>query len=140
MACFICLDEEDGGHTRTDVCACRDRCVHVACLVRWIETSGKTRCAACGSEFRGVSVTTHVPLRTQAQRVAWFAIVGCLIAVPVYFVVILVLSSVHSGNNGAIAASIVVAAYVFVVGVAWCYLIMKIHVTHTVRRVHVTSD
>jgi hypothetical protein len=140
MACFICLDEEDGGHTLSDVCACRDRRVHVACLVRWIETSGKTRCAACGSELRGVSVTTHVPIREHAQRVAWGVVVCCLIALSVYFVAIFVLSSVHSGNNGAIAASIVVAAYVLFVGVSWCVLMKRTYVTHTVRRVHVTSD
>jgi hypothetical protein len=108
-ACYICLDE--GGELLPDMCACTDRVIHVACLVRWIEQSGKTRCAACNDELRGVSVTRNIPTRTRAKHVLWLVSIFCLIVIPSYFTSVVVRRAFNYQTNGLIAASVFLILY-----------------------------
>jgi E3 ubiquitin-protein ligase DOA10 len=57
--CYVCLAGEEDADAPSELlaglCACRDRAVHLACLVRWIEVSGRMHCAACGEALLGAS-------------------------------------------------------------------------------------
>ena len=126
MACYICLaDEEDAtAELFSGLCACTDRAVHAACLVRWIEQSGKTCCGVCKEELRGVSVVKKVTAKARAVHIAWllFFLSGC--AVPMYFTSVLIQGAIRDDNVGDIVASGILLCYVcgFSVGIfiTWC--------------------
>ena len=88
-----------------------DRAVHVACLVRWIEQSGKTRCAACNDELRGVSVVRKVATRTRAKHVLWLVSIFCALVIPSYFTSFVVRRAFSYQTNGWIAASVFLILY-----------------------------
>ncbi len=61
MTCRICL--EPGGLTR--VCACKGTMgVHLECLEKWMDISGKKRCEVCKKEYR---------LPIDRHELAWYA-------------------------------------------------------------------
>lgn len=49
--CWICFGTKD--LTRSEVCHCKgnDAYVHDKCLLRWIHSSGKTKCCKCNYEY-----------------------------------------------------------------------------------------
>lgn len=138
MACYICMaDAEDAtADLLSDLCACTDRAVHAACLVRWIEQSGRARCGACDRELRGVTVTRRVTAKARAAYVAWLFVFLGGIAVPAYFTTFLVENALRSESAGGIAACVFLLLYEcgFCVGLlcAWAKAppspVSKVHV------------
>ena len=49
--CWICFGTKD--LVATEVCYCKgnDSYVHIDCLMKWIQTSGKTKCCKCNYEY-----------------------------------------------------------------------------------------
>lgn len=138
MVCYICMaDEEDAtAELLTDLCACTDRAVHAACLVRWIEQSGHTRCGACKQELNGVSVIKRVRRQARAKQLAclWASLAG--VATPMYFTSSLVRDAVRAGRGGSLAVSIFLLLYElgFCAVILLTWLKTRVPVVH---RVHV---
>ena len=56
--CFVCLDDEDPNAVKKCPCRCTNRFVHLHCMVRCVEASGRsTRCAVCNYEISGLRYT-----------------------------------------------------------------------------------
>ena len=91
--------------------------MHVACLVRWIEVSGRTHCAACGEVLRGVAVRKRVTVRTRAKRGAWLVLFATAFVVPVYFTTILM-------HNASADHSYFLAAFLLCYEVLVCATIL----------------
>lgn len=53
VECWICKSEGEGGLGK--FCQCRGdlELSHKYCLMRWLETSGRTVCVVCGAPYRG---------------------------------------------------------------------------------------
>ena len=140
MTCYICMaDEEEGsaaGELLSEVCACTDRAVHAACLVRWIERSGETCCGVCKEELRGLSVTKKVTANARATRLASLFVWMGTLAVPMYFTCFLIRNALRSGSFGSLAVSIFLMMYQcgFCACVVWSWLRSPPQVVH---RVHV---
>lgn len=133
-ACYICLDED--GELLRDMCSCTDRAVHVACLVRWIEQSGKSRCAACNDELRGVSVTSTVVKRARAKHLLWLAVFSSLMAVPAYFTSIVVQHAIDRLTAGWVFASVLLTIYECFICISGVIAWGKMRLPH-VQSVHV---
>jgi hypothetical protein len=114
--CYICMEE--AGEAFGDMCACRDRVVHPACLVRWVEQSGKTRCTACDAPLRGVSVARHVPARARALHCAWPFLFVSLMAIPAWLTSVLVRNALARADTVLLATGVTVALYLCAMSVA----------------------
>ena len=117
------------------MCSCNDRAVHLACLVRWIEQSGKRRCAACNDELRGVSVTSTVVKYARAKHFMWLVVFVSFMAVPAYFTTMVVENAINRFTAGWVFAGVLLTMYVcsiFISGtIAWAQMrLPRVHKVH----------
>lgn len=76
--CYICLEADAA--VLADVCACRDRAVHAACLARWVKQSRSSACPVCRAEYVGVVAPAAPPEGAPAASERAYAAVCLLLA------------------------------------------------------------
>jgi E3 ubiquitin-protein ligase DOA10 len=60
--CWICFGTKDLLPTEVCFCKGRDSYVHTECLLKWISTSGKTKCCKCNYEYNIAKEYCHSTL------------------------------------------------------------------------------
>ena len=63
--CYVCF--EDGAPP--SACGCRDRYLHVACMLKQVETSGKTKCGVCTQEYANIEMRSTSSLSRRGKVV-----------------------------------------------------------------------
>lgn len=69
--CYVCFD--DGAPP--SVCACKDRYVHIQCVLKAIEASGKPECSVCTQPLDAVKLESSCRLTCRAWRFVALAVV-----------------------------------------------------------------